>query len=63
MLLGGTPVSEDNKELNQLHSAERDSNVTEMKLTLPRGFSVDSRQNAANECCFEWQRSSGEKCN
>mgnify|MGYP000079041106 CR=1 FL=1 len=43
MILGGTPVSEDNKELNQLHSAERDSNVTEMKLTLPRGFSVDSR--------------------
>ena len=36
-------MSEDNKELNQLHSAERDSNVTEMKLTLPRGFSVDSR--------------------
>ena len=43
MILGGTSVSEDNKELNQLHSAERDSNVTEMKLTLPRGFSVDSR--------------------
>ena len=36
-------MSEDNKELNQLHSAERDSNATEMKLTLPRGFSVDSR--------------------
>ena len=36
-------MSEDNKELNQLHSAERDSNVTEMKLTLPPGFSVDSR--------------------
>ena len=31
MILGGTPVSEDNKELNQLHSAETDSNVTEMK--------------------------------
>ena len=43
MILGGTSVSEDNKELNQLHSAERDSNVTEMKLTLPPGFSVDSR--------------------
>ena len=43
MILGGTSVSEDNKDLNQLHSAERDSNVTEMKLTLPRGFSVDSR--------------------
>ena len=33
MILGG----------NSVHSAERDSNVTEMKLTLPRGFSVDSR--------------------
>ena len=43
MILGGTSVSEDNKELNQLHSAERDSNVTEMISTLPRGFSVDSR--------------------
>ena len=43
MILGGTSVSEDNKELNQLHSAERDSNVTEMKLTLPPGFSVDFR--------------------
>ena len=43
MILGGTSVSEDNKELNQLHSAERDSHVTEMKLTLPRGLSVDSR--------------------
>ena len=36
-------MSEDNKELNQLHSAERDSHVTEMKLTLPRGLSFDSR--------------------
>ena len=36
-------MSEDNKELNQLHSAERDSNVTEMKYTLSLGFSVDSR--------------------
>ena len=45
MILGGTYVSEDNKELNQLHSGERDSNVT-VKLTLPHGFSVDSR-NAA----------------
>ena len=43
MILGGTSVSEDNKELNQLHSAERDSDVTEMKSTLPRGFSVDCR--------------------
>ena len=43
MILGGTSVSEDNKELNQLHSAERDSHVTEMKLTLPRGLSFDSR--------------------
>ena len=36
-------MSEDNKELNQLHSAQRDSDVTEMKSTLPRGFSVDCR--------------------
>ena len=43
MILGGTSASEDNKELNQLHSAERDSDVTEMKSTLPRGFSVDCR--------------------
>ena len=43
MILGGTSVSEDNKELNQLHSAQRDSDVTEMKSTLPRGFSVDCR--------------------
>ena len=35
-------MSEDNKELNQLHSGERGSNVT-VKLTLPSGFSVDSR--------------------
>ena len=43
MILGGTSASEDNKELNQLHSAERDIDVTEMKSTLPRGFSVDCR--------------------
>ena len=43
MILGDTSVSENNKELNQLHSAERDSDVTEMKSTLPRGFSVDCR--------------------
>ena len=36
-------MSEDNKELNQLHSAEKEGDVTEMKSTLPRGFSVDSR--------------------
>ena len=36
-------MSKDNKELNQLHSAKRDSDVTVMKSTLPRGFSVDSR--------------------
>ena len=35
-------MSEDNKELNQLHSAEK-GDVTEMKSTLPRWFSVDSR--------------------
>ena len=43
MILGGTSVSENNKELNHLHSAERDSDVTKMKSTLPLGFSVDSR--------------------
>ena len=43
MILGGTSVSKDNKELNQLHSAKRDSDVAEMKSTLPRGFSVDSK--------------------
>ena len=36
-------MSEDNKELNQLHSAEKEGDVTEMKSTLPRWFSVDSR--------------------
>ena len=35
-------MSENNKELNQLHSVEK-GDVTEMKSTLPRGFSVDSR--------------------
>ena len=43
MILGGTSVSEDNKELNQLHSAERDSDVTKMKSTPPLERSVDSR--------------------
>ena len=43
LILGGTSLSEDNKELNQLHSDERDSDVTEMKYALPLGFSVDSR--------------------
>ena len=43
MILGDTSVSEDNKELNQLHSAEKEGDVTEMKSTLPRWFSVDSR--------------------
>ena len=36
-------MSEDNKKLNQLHSAEKEGDVTEMKSTLPRWFSVDSR--------------------
>ena len=36
-------MSEDNKELNQLHSAERDSDVTRMKSTSPLERSVDSR--------------------
>ena len=36
-------MSENNKELNQLHSVEKEGDVTEMKSTLPRGFSVDSR--------------------
>nr|XP_058963131.1 putative ankyrin repeat protein RF_0381 isoform X2 [Pocillopora verrucosa] len=40
---GDTSVSENNKELNQLHSVEKEGDVTEMKSTLPRGFSVDSR--------------------
>ncbi|XP_022807529.1 uncharacterized protein LOC111344551 [Stylophora pistillata] len=40
---GGTSVSESNKELNQLHSAERDIYVTRKKSLLPYGFSVDSR--------------------
>ena len=42
-ILGDTSVSENNKELNQLHSVEKEGDVTEMKSTLPRGFSVDSR--------------------
>ena len=36
-------MSEDNKELNQLDSAERDSDVTRMKSTPPLERSVDSR--------------------
>ena len=36
-------MSENNKELNQLHSVEKEGDVTEMKSTLPREFSVDSR--------------------
>ncbi|XP_066023841.1 ankyrin-2-like isoform X3 [Pocillopora verrucosa] len=40
---GDTSVSENNKELNQLHSVEKEGDVTEMKSTLPRGFSVDYR--------------------
>ena len=36
-------MSENNKELNQLHSAERDIDVTNKKPTLPLGFSVDSK--------------------
>ena len=36
-------MSEDNKALNQLHSAERDSDVTKMKSTLPFELSIDSR--------------------
>ena len=43
MILGSTSVSEDNKELNQLDSAERDSDVTRMKSTPPLERSVDSR--------------------
>ena len=43
MILGDTSVSKDNRELNQLHSAEGVSDVTEMKSTLPRGFPGDSR--------------------
>ena len=35
-------MSEDSKALNQLHSAERESNVTKMKSTLPFGLSIDS---------------------
>ena len=35
-------MSEDNKALNQLQSAERDSDVTKMKSTLPFGLSIDS---------------------
>ena len=36
-------MSEDNKALKQLHSAERDSDVTKMKSTLSFGLSIDSR--------------------
>ena len=36
-------MSDNNKELNQLHSSERVRDVTKMKSTLPLGFSVDSR--------------------
>ena len=36
-------MSEDSKALNQLYSAERDSDVTKMKSTLPFGLSIDSR--------------------
>ena len=36
-------MSENNKELNQLHSVEKEGDVTEMKSTIPRGFSFDSR--------------------
>ena len=43
MILGCTSVSEDNKEFNQLHSAEGDNDVTKMKSRLPLGFSVDSK--------------------
>ena len=42
-IVGGTSASEENKELNQLHSAERDSDITKTKSTLPSVFSVDSR--------------------
>ena len=35
-------MSEDNKALNQLQSAERDSDVTKMKSTLPFELSIDS---------------------
>ena len=36
-------MSEDNKALNQLQSAERESDVTKMKSTLPFELSIDSR--------------------
>ena len=35
-------MSEDNKALNQLQFAERDSDVTKMKSTLPFVLSIDS---------------------
>ena len=35
-------MSEENKALNLLQSAERDSDVTKMKSTLPFGLSIDS---------------------
>ena len=41
--LGGISLSEDNKKLNQLHSAERDSGITKTKSTLPFGLSMASR--------------------
>ncbi|RMX50667.1 hypothetical protein pdam_00017158 [Pocillopora damicornis] len=40
---GGISLSEDNKKLNQLHSAERDSGITKTKSTLPFGLSMASR--------------------
>ena len=41
MISGGTSVSMDNKELNQLDSV--DSDVNKINSTLPLGFSVDLR--------------------
>ena len=35
-------MSEDNKALNQLQSAEREGDVTKMKSMLPFGLSIDS---------------------
>ena len=35
-------MREDNKASNQLQSAERDSDVTKMKSTLPFGLCIDS---------------------
>ena len=42
-------MSEDNKALNQLQSAERDSDVTKMKSTLPFGFSRETEQAESSE--------------